>query len=306
MVEKENFDEKFKDILGSESSYEFFLKIQFLIPKYSKKPDTEYFPFIKFALNHLISLKENESVSSLLDLSIKNYKKSHKTKNITDPNFFLKFFHDIFNSLPVEIDKSYFKYTFLELCEANNITEDVLLNQNIYYDFAIDSIKNNFLAEGYRFSMKALKLDVINSVVNKILADEKIKMDCKEQNVFIARTCLEILVNKNVEIALEFISSFISAKNEFEDNKPLLNMCYLMCNLLKDNNCSFEKFNELALIYKSCIENSEKNLKKYINKISNDRFNKIVFLDANNPLGGFNFLNMMKLVTNIANQFGGD
>ena len=300
------FDEKFKDLLGSESSYEFFLKIQFLIPKYSKKSDQEYFSFIKFALNHLISLKENESVSSLLDLFIKNYKKIHKTKNISDPDFFIKTLHEIFKSLPVEIDKSYFKYTFLELCEANNISEDVLLNQNIYYEFAIDSIKNKFLAEGYRFSMKAMKLDAIKSVVDEILANEKIKMDCKEQNVFIARTCLEILVNKNVEIALDFISSFVSAKNDFEDNKPLLNMCYLMCNLLKDNNCSFEKFNELALMYKSCIENRENNLKKYINKISNDRFNKIVFMDANNPLGGFNFFNMMKLVTNIANQFGGD
>ena len=306
MTEKENFNEKFKDILGSESSYEFFLKIQFLIPKYSKKSDPEFFSFIKFALNHLISLKEKESVSTILDLSIKNYKKNHKTKNIPDPNLFLKSFQEIFKSLPEEMDKSYFKYTFLELCETNNITEDVLFNQNIYYDFAIDSIKNNFLAEGYRFSMKAMKLDAIKSVVNKILVDDKIKMDCKEKNVFIARTCLEILVNKNVEIALDFISSFISTKNNFEDNQPLLNMCYLMCNLLKDNNCSFEKFNELTLTYKSCIEKSEKNLKKYINKISSDRFNKIVFLDANNPLGGFNFFNMMKLVTNLANQFGGD
>ena len=34
---KENYSEKFKDLMGEENLYEFFLKMQNLMPKYSKK-----------------------------------------------------------------------------------------------------------------------------------------------------------------------------------------------------------------------------------------------------------------------------
>ena len=50
---KENYSEKFKDLMGEENLYEFFLKIQNLMPKYSKKKDPEYFSFITFVLEYL-------------------------------------------------------------------------------------------------------------------------------------------------------------------------------------------------------------------------------------------------------------
>ena len=35
--------------------------------------------------------------------------------------------------IPVKSDKSLFKYNYLELCDANGISEDDILKENIYY-----------------------------------------------------------------------------------------------------------------------------------------------------------------------------
>jgi hypothetical protein len=54
------------------------------------------------------------------------------------------------------------------------------------------------------------------------------------------------------------------------------------------------------MLYKPIIEEKDSVLKKYINKISTDYFKQPVFVEINNPLGGFNFLNMMRLVSSLA------
>ena len=63
---------------------------------------------------------------------------------------------------------------------------------------------------------------------------------------------------------------------------------------------TFDKFKDFILLYKPIIEEREVILKKYINKIANDFYQQIIFTDVNNPFGGFNFLNMMRLVTSLA------
>ena len=297
---KENYSEKFKDLMGEENLYEFFLKIQNLMPKYSKKKDPEYFSFITFVLEYLSKNNEKESVSELLDLSMNLYLNKLKDNKIEDPMLFMQTFHKIFKILPVNIDKSFVKYKYLELCELNGISEEVISKENIYYEFAIDSKENKFLIEAYRFAIKSMNLEAINSVVKAILENDVLKMEEKEKKVFIARTCLEILINKNIQMAIDFITPFIDAKNNYESNEPILNMAYFTCLLINDKNVSFDKFKEFILIYKPVIEQKESILKKYINKISTDNYKQVIFNDVNNPLGGFNFLNMMRLVTSLA------
>ena len=114
-------------------------------------------------------------------------------------------YHKIFKMVPVKSDKSLFKYKFLELCDANEISEESIFKENIYYEFAVDSRENKFLLEGYKFAIKSLKLDIISEVVKDILANEKYKMNEKEKKLFVARTCLEILVNKDINLAKDFI-----------------------------------------------------------------------------------------------------
>jgi hypothetical protein len=300
-IKTENYAEKFKDLMGEESTYEFFLKMQHIMPKYTKKmKDPQFFSFITFIVEHLSKYDEKESISTLLDLSMKCYLKNHPQNKIDDPMLFMNSYHKIFKMMPVNTDKSFFKYKYLELCQLNGISEDVIFKENIYYEFAIDSRENKFLIEGYRFSIKSMNLDAINSMVKVILESDVIKMTEKEKQIFISRTCLEILTNKNIQMAIDFISPYINSKNNYEENDPILNMSYFICLLLNDKNVTFDKFKELIMLYKPIIEEKDSVLKKYINKISTDYFKQPVFVEINNPLGGFNFLNMMRLVSSLA------
>ena len=300
-IKTENYEEKFKDLMGEESTYEFFLKMQHIMPKYTKKmKDPQFFSFITFIVEHLSKYDEKESISTLLDLSMKCYLKNHPQNKIDDPMLFMNSYHKIFKMMPVNTDKSFFKYKYLELCQLNGISEDVIFKENIYYEFAIDSRENKFLIEGYRFSIKSMNLDAIISMVKVILESEVIKMTEKEKQIFISRTCLEILTNKNIQMAIDFISPYINSKNNYEENDPILNMSYFICLLLNDKNVIFDKFKELIMLYKPIIEEKDSVLKKYINKISTDYFKQPVFVEINNPLGGFNFLNMMRLVSSLA------
>jgi len=293
-----DFSSKFKDILGEECLYEFFLKMQNIMPKYSKKNDKEFFLFVTFVLEHLSKYDERESIQSILNLSMKLYLEKYKDFKIPEPMTFMKTFHNILKKLPVNVDKSFVKFKFLELCEKNGIPDEELSKENIYYEFAIDSIENKFLIEGYRFSMKSMNLEAINSAVNSILKRDK--MENYEKNVFVARTCLEIIINKNIKMANDFIIPFVNARDDYEENDPIINFAYFICQILKDEKASFEKFKELCDIYKPYIEKKEAILKKYINRISNDIFKKLVFLETNNIFGGFNFMNMMRLVSSLA------
>ena len=303
MEEKKQIDysKKFKDLMGEESTYEFYLKIQNVMPKYAKKKDPDFFSFIIFAIEHLLKYDEKESISSLFIQSIQLYEKNHPDKKIENPQFFMETYHKIYKMIPVKTDKSLFKYKYLELCDANGISEEVIFNGNIYYEFAVDSMENKFLLEGYRFAIKSMNLEIISNIVKEILITDKYKMNDNEKKLFVARTCLELLVNKDVKKATLFIIPYINAKNNYELNEPLINMAYFMCVLLNEKNITYEKFKEFIDIYKSNIEKQDPLLKKYINKICFDTYNQYPFIEANSPLGGFNFFNMMKLVGAISN-----
>ena len=303
MTEKKeiDFSKKFKSLMGEDSVYEFFLKMENLMPKYAKKKDEDYFSFIIFAMEHLAKYKEESSISSLFIQSIQLYVENHPNKKIENPPYFMNTYHKIFKMVPVKSDKSLFKYKFLELCDANGISEESIFKENIYYEFAVDSRENKFLLEGYKFAIKSLKLDIISEVVKDILANEKYKMNEKEKKLFVARTCLEILVNKDINLANDFIIQYINSKDNYEVNEPIMNMAYFICLLLNDKNINFEKFKEFIEIYRPIIEKEDSLLKKYINKISLDFFKQIIFNEVNNPFGGFNFLNMMKLVGQLSN-----
>ena len=303
MTEKKeiDFSKKFKSLMGEDSLYEFFLKIENLMPKYAKKKDEEFFSFIIFAIEHLAKYKEESSISSLFIQSIQLYVENHPNKKIENPTYFMNTYHKIFKMVPVKSDKSLFKYKFLELCDANGISEENIFKENIYYEFAVDSRENKFLLEGYKFAIKSLKLDIISGVVKDILSNEKYKMNEKEKKLFVARTCLEILVNKDINLANDFIIQYINSKDNYELNEPIINMAYFICLLLNDKIINFEKFKEFIEIYRPVIEKEDEILKKYINKISLDFFKQIIFNEANNPFGGFNFLNMMKLVGQLSN-----
>ena len=216
-----DFSKKFSSLMDENSTYEFFLKMQYVMPKYSKKKDPIFFSFLIFAIEHLAKYGENESISSLFIQSMQLYLKNHPDKKIENPSYFMKTYHKIYKMIPLKSDKSLFKYNYLELCDINGISEDDIYKENIYYEFAVDSRENKFLLEGYKFAIKSMKLDIINDVVKDILETDKYKMIEKEKKIFVARTCLELLVNKDIKLATDFIIPFINVKDNYETNEPM-------------------------------------------------------------------------------------
>ena len=107
-----DFSKKFKSLMGDDSLYEFFLKIENVMPKYAKKKDEEFFSFIIFAIEHLAKYKEESSISSLFIQSIQLYLENHPDKKIANPTYFMNTYHKIFKMIPVKSDKSLFKYKF--------------------------------------------------------------------------------------------------------------------------------------------------------------------------------------------------
>ena len=91
---EESYNNKYKDLLSPENAYQFYLKVQFMIPKMAKKDEATYFYYISYAMKHLSSLNEKESSIALLDLSLANYVKFHNAPENVDTfiktfNFFI-------------------------------------------------------------------------------------------------------------------------------------------------------------------------------------------------------------------------
>ncbi|MCQ2817068.1 MAG: Get4 family protein [archaeon] len=283
----ENFKSKFERFLTPSESYQFLLKMQFLIPKLSKLEEKKFYPLVKFGLNHLSNLNEANSCLSLLEMSFDNFVKNNK---ISTNEYFLEKWKELFLIVPTKVDKSNFKVNFLQYCNKNKI-EPVMLNKyQIYEIFAYDSLGNAFYVQNYRFSIKAENLDLILNATQHILNHE-IKMIEEEKSYFIGRTCLEILLLKNVKLAYDFISYFVEPKSE--NNHPIINLVYSMtCLLLKmegGEEKTLDNIKDILKQYKTAYE-KQKDYSVYINQISMFFFEEKAIKDNK----GFSLLNMLR------------
>ena len=103
--------------------------------------------------------------------------------------------------------------------------------------------------------------EAITSVIKETLENNFLKMAEAEKNVFISWECLEILINKNVQMAINFITPYINGKDNYETNAPIINISYFICLLLNDKNTTFDKFKEFVMLYKPIIEEKDVTLK---------------------------------------------
>lgn len=288
------YEEKYKDLLSPENTYQFFLKMQFIIPKYGKKSDEIYFNFISFCLRTLSKNNDSGSIESLLDLSLKIYKENHI--KIENPEFFISHYHKIFKFLPVNVNKTSFKFSFLEYCDNSKVNEDLLYKENIYVDYAIDSIENKYFVQGYRFAIKSKNIDVIFKEIDSAFNDSELNLNDNDKVYFIARTCLELLMNKEIKLAEKLILKYIKNNDNYNSNHPILNFVFILISFLSLKECNFEKYKELINSYQNII-NKDNDLQKYLNFISLKYFNQS--LEKKEQTGGFNFLNLL-------NMFGGN
>ena len=290
MNEIENEIKKFENIMNENDSYQFYLKAKILMPKFIKKnSEQKNFIFLDFIISHLISVNDYESALNLLELSLNLFEKYHL--NINEKENFVKNYHNLFKKFPIKnCDKSRFKINFLIFCDKNKINEEIYEKENIFYDYANDSIENFHYIMGYRFSMKIKNVDFLVKEIEYLKKDELFKISEIEIFYFISRTCLEFLMNKDNKIANDFIEKFIN--KDLNKNHPILNFVFLLIKLLEIKEISYENFKKFVDFYQKIID-KDKKLKSYLDQISKNYFNKNLYF--NNPFANFNFFNMIRM-----------
>lgn len=290
MNEIENEIKKFENIMNENDSYQFYLKAKILMPKFIKKnSEQKIFIFLDFLISHLISVNDYESALNLLELSLNLFEKYHL--NINEKENFVKIYHNLFKKFPIKnCDKSRFKINFLIFCDKIKINEEIYEKENIFYDYANDSIENFHYIMGYRFSMKIKNVDFLVKEIEYLKKDELFKISEIEIFYFISRTCLEFLMNKDNKIANDFIMKFID--KDLNKNHPILNFVFLLIKLLEIKEISYENFKKFVDFYQKIID-KDKKLKSYLDQISKNYFNKNLYF--NNPFANFNFFNMIRM-----------
>lgn len=295
-----NYDTLFKNLLSKESNYEFFLKAQSLLKKELKKnPNTlNYISLLIYCINHLKESEDKQSINSLLDYSLEQYIMKNKTlpENISKEEFvegFMKAF-SLCNGL---LNTHNFRLKFLYYCKKNNIDEKSLKLYKCYDIFAKGCISAKEYVDAYHYCIKSDNINLLfdlfedleklcesmnkgNEVENieNPLYNYKLlfkKLDKEELNLLILRTTLELLINKKIEIAFEFIGKYF---NKIDKNS-IINFGYnLVCLMIRKPH-GFDDFWALINIYKNVAE-KRFDIQNYLNQISKVYYNK-TFLSNN-------------------------
>ena len=295
-----NYDTLFKNLLSKESNYEFFLKAQSLLKKELKKnPNTlNYISLLIYCINHLKESEDKQSINSLLDYSLEQYIMKNKTlpENISKEEFiegFMKAF-SLCNGL---LNTHNFRLKFLYYCKKNNIDEKSLKLYKCYDIFAKGCISAKEYVDAYHYCIKSDNINLLfdlfedleklcesmnkgNEVENieNPLYNYKLlfkKLDKEELNLLILRTTLELLINKKIEIAFEFIGKYF---NKIDKNS-IINFGYNLVCLMIRRPQGFDDFWALINIYKGVVE-KRFDIQNYLNQISKVYYNK-TFLSNN-------------------------
>jgi len=295
-----NYDTLFKNLLSKESNYEFFLKAQSLLKKELKKnPNTlNYISLLIYCINHLKESEDKQSINSLLDYSLEQYIMKNKSlpENISKEEFvegFMKAF-SLCNGL---LNTHNFRLKFLYYCKKNNIDEKSLKLYKCYDIFAKGCISAKEYVDAYHYCIKSDNINLLfdlfedleklcesmnkgNEVENieNPLYNYKLlfkKLDKEELNLLILRTTLELLINKKIEIAFEFIGKYF---NKIDKNS-IINFGYNLVCLMIRKPQGFDDFWALINIYKNVVE-KRFDIQNYLNQISKVYYNK-TFLSNN-------------------------
>ena len=295
-----NYDTLFKNLLSKESNYEFFLKAQSLLKKELKKNQNtlNYISLLIYCINHLKESEDKQSINSLLDYSLEQYIMKNKTlpENISKEEFvegFMKAF-SLCNGL---LNTHNFRLKFLYYCKKNNIDEKSLKLYKCYDIFAKGCISAKEYVDAYHYCIKSDNINLLfdlfedleklcesmnkgNEVENieNPLYNYKLlfkKLDKEELNLLILRTTLELLINKKIEIAFEFIGKYF---NKIDKNS-IINFGYNLVCLMIRRPQGFDDFWALINIYKGVVE-KRFDIQNYLNQISKVYYNK-TFLSNN-------------------------
>ena len=292
-----NYDDLFKNLLSKESNYEFFLKAQLLLKKELKKNpnSSKYIPLLLYCIDHLKKSEDKNSITTLLYFSLDLFIMKNKTlpENISKEEF-LNGFLKAFSLSDELLNTNNFRIKFLYYCKKNNMDEKTLKLYKCYDIFAKGCISSKEYVDAYNYCIKSENINLLfklfedfeklyKSMINinnendiseieNNLNNYKLifkKFDEEEFNILILRTTLELLINKKIELAFEFIGKFYN-KN---DKNVIINFGYnLVCLLIRKPH-GFDDFWALINIYKGVVE-KRFDIQNYLNQISKVYYNK--------------------------------
>ena len=290
-----NFDEKYKNLINNKEFYVLLLKIQTDLKKLMKKNKIiNFYNLIYDSLNFFYKNNEYESCSNLIYKSLEIF--TLKFKKLIEIDEFLENFSNYLKIIYLNTDLTLFKKIFFAYLKENKITENQLKKYNFFYYFSLNSISNKNLIESYKFSIKTLELKIIIKIVDLILKELKSE---NEKNYFIARTNLEILINKQLKLSFNFMKNYINIKN-LDENSSILNFSFLLTETIINAPHDFDKFWAFINIYKNVCE-KEYFFQFYLNKISSIYFNK-TFIQKEKDFNLNDFMGIFNGFTNIFNN----
>ena len=190
-----------------------------------------------------------------------------------------------------------FRMKFLFYCKNNGIDEKILRINKCYDVFTKVSIKAKEYIEAYKYCIKSENVNCLFELFdlfekyckdkNLLIEDDpfnggnqKLKDLTQEEFEFlIMRTTFELLMNKKLDIAFDFIGKYYKNinKDKKDENKNIvINFSYsLVCLLIREPK-GFDHFWALINLYKGVIE-KQYDIQMYLNKISTIYYNKPFF-----------------------------
>ena len=298
-----NYDDLFKNLLSKESNYEFFLKAQLLLKKELKKnpKSSNYIPLLLYCIDHLKKSDDKSSINTLLYYSLELFTMKNKTlpENIPKEEF-IEGFLKAFSLCDELLNTNNFRVKFLYYCKKNNIDEKTLKLYKCYDIFAKGCISSKEYVDAYNYCIKSENINLLfelfedleklckrmNNINNENEVNENENplynykilfkvFDEEEFNILLLRTTFELLINKNIELAFEFIGKYFKRS----DKNVIINFGYNLVCLLIRKPQGFDDFWALINIYKGVVE-KRFDIQNYLNQISKVYYNK-TFLGKN-------------------------
>jgi hypothetical protein len=277
--------DKYDTLIAEKNFYRLLLNVKTDIRKGLKKGAVEEtFKLVHYIISVLVENREIDSaltlVSNFLDEYDKVYTREHS-------ELFLDYLYKIFALLPnKECNKSALKIKILKFFESKEIQDLPVQRYGFYTLFSKDSIYNKDIIEGYRYALKSQDYEMLKFFIDCYLDD---CADDNEKGHFIARLCLELILLKNLPLALKIVNPYIDSANSYQNNHYAVNFVFLLVNVLTSDQ-SFENFFKLVKMYDKKFQ--DKMFMKYVNKISQGYYNKQLVSEGS-ALNIFNLLNSL-------------
>ena len=295
--ENSSYENLFKNLLSKESNYEFFLKAQLLLKKELKKNpnSSNYISLLIYCINHLKESDDKQSVNTLLDYALEQYIKKNTILPEGSPKQeFLQGFLKAFNDCNGLFATHNFRVKFLYYCKKNKIDEKNLKLNKCYDIFAKGCMSAKEYVDAYTYCIKSENINLLFELFDEFeklsemlkteegqkdkenpLYNYKLlfkKLDEEELNILILRAALELIINKKIELAFEFIGKYYNKK----ENNIIINFAYnLVCLMIRKPH-GFDDFWSLINIYKLVID-KRFDIQNYLNQIIKFNFLYLYF-----------------------------